>query len=136
MCKTILQPETKNCPHPRINILWGERAEEVFWAVAEIEGALSRSCIFDGSRAPKACMGESDAMLLGFRAFLAARQDDSPLFLCDFLERLDESVDLNPIFDALIATGRQVFIALPHAYPIERIVVLEVNHYGTTIHRL
>jgi hypothetical protein len=133
MCKTILQPKTRNCPHPRINILWGERAAEVFW---EIRGVQSRSCLFDGRHAPKACMGESDALLVGFHSFLASQQDNRTLFLCDFLERLDESVDLHPIFDALIATGRQVFIALPHTYPIERINALEVNHYGATIHPL
>ena len=100
MCKAILQPKTRSCPHPRINILWGERAAEVFW---EIRGVQSRSCLFDGRHAPKACMGESDALLVGFHSFLATQQDDRPLFLCDFLERLDESVDLHPIFDALIA---------------------------------
>jgi hypothetical protein len=34
------------------------------------------------------------------------------------LERLDESVDLQPIFKALNATGRQVFIVVPHYYEI------------------
>lgn len=133
MCKTILQPETKKHPSPQINILWGEKADKVFW---EIRGVQSRSCLFDGRHAPKACMGESDALLVGFHSFLATQQDNRTLFLCDFLERLDESIDLNPIFDALIATGKQVFIALPHTYPIERINALEANHYGATIHPL
>lgn len=67
-------------------------------------------------------LGESDETLRRFQLFLQEAQrcsmlgDMRPLFLYSFLERLDEAVDLHPIFNALTATGRQVFIAVPHYY--------------------
>ena len=82
-------------------------------------------------------LGESDETLRRFQLFLQEAQrcsmpgDTRPLFLSNFLERLDEAVDLQPIFEALNATGRQVFIAVPHYYKIEK---LEGKEYGATIH--
>ena len=61
------------------------------------------------------------------------QKDDCPLFICNFLERLDEAVDLRSIFEALNATGRQVFIAVPHYYEIKE---LEGMPYDTSIHTL
>lgn len=67
-------------------------------------------------------LGESNAILARFYNALqsvAGRNDDFPLLLWDFLERLDEAVDIRPILQALNATGRQVFIAVPHYYEIK-----------------
>jgi hypothetical protein len=61
------------------------------------------------------------------------QKDESPLCIYNFLERLDEAVDLQPIFEALNATGRQVFIAVPHYYETEK---MEGKQYVTTVHNV
>lgn len=79
--------------------------------------------------------GEADLLLNKFNVFIRNIPDDPngpPLFLCNFLERLDEAMDLRPIFEALTATGRQVFIALPH-YSMN---ILEEICHDATIHIL
>ena len=79
-------------------------------------------------------MGESDLILDGFSSFIKSvpkQEKGRPLFLHNFLERLDEAVDLQHIFEALNATGRQVFVAVPHYYEMEK---LEGKEYGATIH--
>lgn len=84
-------------------------------------------------------LGESDETLRRFQLFLQEAQrrsllgDMRPLFLYSFLERLDETVDLHPIFNALTATGRQVFIAVPHSYQIK---ISEEMPYDTAVHTL
>ena len=72
-------------------------------------------------------------MLLAKLHDTLAKEDDCPLFVCNFLERLDETVDLKTIFEALNATGRQVFISVPHYYEIK---TLEEMPYDTAIHTL
>lgn len=99
--------------------------------------AGNRQCIFEGKL--QSCVnsaGESDLLLEEFYRFLQAvvpQENGRPLFLCNFLERLDEAVDLQPIFKALLATGRQVFIAVSHYYQNK---VLEEMPYDTAIHTL
>ncbi len=91
-----------------------------------------RNCrhILNGARLPAGISGASALLLRKLRDALA-NEDDLPLFVCNFLERLDEAVDLQSIFEALNATGRQVFIAVPRYYNIKN---LEENGYGATIH--
>lgn len=182
---------------PGINILWGEKAEEVMWTLVGIFSATPRQisaqlkaevrwqddisfwisgeinagrstifveditlpngisaaqqvkrfhkrrflefrkqpCVFDGTRPfQQYPLGESDSILNNFHLFLHQNiYDDRPLFLFNFLERLDESIDLSPIFRALAATERQVFIAVPRSYTIN---TLEEMPYDATIHTL
>jgi hypothetical protein len=87
------------------------------------------SHILDGSRLLMGTSGASDLLLENLNATIA-KKDARPLFICNFLERLDEAVDLQPIFEALNATGRQVFIAVPHYYKMEEM------HHDTIIHTL
>lgn len=97
--------------------------------------------IFDNGSQLDNCelLGESDETLQRFFSFLeetrlrSALGGTHPLFLYNFLERLDEAVDLHPIFEALLATGRQVFIAVPHYYEIN---TLEGMSYVTIIRTL
>ena len=88
--------------------------------------------ILDGSRLSVGTSGTSDLLLKKLGDVLA-QEDDRPLFVYNFLERLDEAVDLQPIFEVLNATGRQVFIAVPHYYEIEKI---EGKQYVTTVHNI
>ena len=83
--------------------------------------------ILDGSDLPAGTAGASELLLKKLGDTLA-QKDDRPLFVCNFLERLDETAHLQPIFDALNATERQVFIAVPD-YKKE-----EVQNYGTSIY--
>ena len=79
-----------------------------------------RNCahLLDGTQLPAGTSGTTNLLLAKLHDTLA-KEDDRPLFVCNFLERLDEAVDLKTIFDALNATGRQVFIAVPHYYNIK-----------------
>lgn len=88
--------------------------------------------VLDGSRLPVGTSGASDPLLKKMNATIA-QKDARPLFICNVLERLDEAVDLQPIFEVLNATGRQVFIAVPHYYEIKE---LEGMPYDTSIHAL
>lgn len=110
---------------PRIHILWGPNAEDAVLFLAIDSGQI---CI-GSSHLTGGFAGEGDLWLTILRDALS-ESDDRPLFICNFLERLDEAVDLHPIFEALHAAGRQVFIAVPHYYNIEK---LEELCHGATI---
>ena len=88
--------------------------------------------ILDGSRLPAGTAGASDLLLEKLNTAIV-QKDTCPLFICNFLERLDETVDLQTIFEALNTAGRQVFVAVPNYYKIEK---LEGKGYGTTTHIL
>lgn len=88
--------------------------------------------LLDGSRLPDGFTGASDLLLKELGDTLA-QKNDRPLFIINFLERLDEAVALQPILEALTATGRQIFIAVPHYY---NITALEKMPHDTTIHTL
>ena len=90
------------------------------------------SHILDGAKLPAGTSGASERLLKKLRDTLA-QKDDRPLFVFNFLERLDEAVDLQTVFEALNATRRQVFIAVPHYYKIRE---LEGMSYDTRIYTL
>ena len=91
-----------------------------------------KNCFFDGARMKRSSpLGESDLILDGFFAFIKSvskHEMGRPLFLRNFLERLDEAVDLQPVFEALLASERQIFIVVPQYYKIKS---LEGVSYGT-----
>lgn len=74
-------------------------------------------CLFNGRRLDNPNMlSESDAILTSFHSFIEKLPDQKngrPVFLLNFLERLDRAVDILPILEDLTATGRQVFVLLP-----------------------
>ena len=113
---------------PRIHILWGPNAEDAVLFLAIESGQI---CI-GSSHLTGGFAGEGDLWLTILRDALS-ESDDRPLFICNFLERLDEAVELHPIFDALKSTGRQVFIAVPHYYEIN---TWEELYHDTAIHTL
>lgn len=88
--------------------------------------------ILDGSRLPAGISSASELLQEKLRDVLA-QEDDRPLFIINFLERLDGAAHLQPIFEALLTTGRQAFIAVPHYYEIK---TLEEMPYDTAIHTL
>ncbi len=47
-------------------------------------------------------------------------EDDRPIFIYDYFDRLDESIDITPILDKLSSLGRQVFISVCVNYPVEK----------------
>ena len=88
--------------------------------------------IKDGAHLPTGISGASELLRVKLMD-VVSQKDDRPLFVINFLERLDEAVDLHPIFEVLLATGRQVFIAVPHYYEIK---ALEEMPYVTIIRTL
>lgn len=48
-------------------------------------------------------------------------EDDRPIFIYDYFDRLDEAIDITPVLDNLASLGRQVFIAVCPNYPIEKL---------------
>ena len=74
-------------------------------------------CLFNGCRPDNPNMlSESDAILASFHSFIEKLPDQKngrPIFLLNFLERLDRAVDILPCLEELTATGRQVFVLLP-----------------------
>ena len=78
----------------------------------------NKAHLLDGAQLPEGTSGVSDLLLKKLSDTLA-KEDDRPIFIYNFLERLDEASEQKPIFEALLATGRQVFIAVPHYYNIK-----------------
>lgn len=82
-------------------------------------------CLFNGCRLDNPNMlSESDAILTSFHSFiekLPNQKNGRPVFLFNFLERLDSAVDPLPLLAELSATGRQVFILLSGNYTIPNI---------------
>ena len=85
--------------------------------------------IFNGAVLPAGFAGAGDLLLRQLQEILATA-DDRPLYILNFLERLDESVDPRPMIEALNATGRPIFLAVPPYYPIN---TLEELPYVTFI---
>ena len=50
-----------------------------------------------------------------------ANATERPEFVSDLLDRLDLAIDTAPIFDQLLATGRQIFLAVCPGYPKEKL---------------
>lgn len=84
--------------------------------------------LLDGSRLHAGTSGTGDLLLEKLNATLE-KEDDCPLFICNFLERLDEAIDLHPIWEALLATGRQIFIAVPHYYNMKQLEEMPYDIY-------
>ena len=74
--------------------------------------------ILDGAKLPEGFSGAADLLLKKLQNALTQKAN-SPLFICNFLERLDEATDLISLFEEIKATGRQIFLAVPHFYDIQ-----------------
>lgn len=77
----------------------------------------NRIHLLDGSSANGSTLG-AGTWLLERLATTLMLGDGQPLFICNFLERLDEAVAAEPILEALANSGRQVFLAekLPRSF--------------------
>lgn len=47
--------------------------------------------------------------------------DHGPIFVYEYLDRLDHAIDVSPVLDTLSSLGRQVFMAVCPNYPIEKL---------------
>ena len=50
-------------------------------------------------------------------ADISSCEDDRPIFIYDFFDRLDEAIDITPVLNELASLGRQVFISVCSIYP-------------------
>ena len=71
-------------------------------------------------------LSECDYNIANFNRFIeivkeeTAKGDTRPIYIFNFFERLDESIDIMPFIDALVTLDRQVFVGVSNTYPIER----------------
>ncbi len=59
----------------------------------------------------------NNANVLIKTADIVSLDDDRPIFIYDYFDRLDEAIDVTPVIDKLSSLGRQVFIAVCPGYP-------------------
>ena len=62
-----------------------------------------------------------DSNVLIKTADISSCEDDRPIFIYDYFDRLDEAIDITPILDMLSSLGRQVFISVCANYPTEKL---------------
>ena len=48
---------------------------------------------------------------------ISSCEDDRPIFIYDYFDRLDEAIDIIPILDKLASLGRQIFVSVCSGYP-------------------
>ncbi len=71
-------------------------------------------------------LSECDYNIENFNRFIeivkeeTAKGDTRPLYVFNFFERLDETINITPFIDALATLDRQVFVGVSNTYPIER----------------
>ena len=70
-----------------------------------------------------------DSNVLIKTANITSRDDDRPIFIYDYFDRLDEAFDITSILDKLASLGRQVFISVCSGYP-------EIKHEKVQIVRI
>ena len=58
-----------------------------------------------------------DSNVLIKTADISSCEDDRPIFIYDYFDRLDEAIDITPVLNELAALGRQVFISVCSIYP-------------------
>ena len=67
-------------------------------------------------------------------ADVTLREDDRPIFIYDYFDRLDEAEDVTPTLDRLFASQRQVFISVCADYPIEKMRHGKVQVINLALH--
>lgn len=72
-----------------------------------------------------------DSNILYGSADVKPCDDTRPIFIYDYFDRLDEATDLDPILNMLVASGRQVFVAVCRNYPIEKLTRSDVKVVDT-----
>ena len=60
-------------------------------------------------------------------ADIFSSEDDRPIFIYDYFDRLDEAIDIASILDKLSSLGRQVFISVCTGYPCEKMAHKKVQ---------
>ena len=70
--------------------------------------------IFDSRKLCAEQLPVSDRYIASFEIFLdgLSMEDTRPIFVYDFFDHIDASVNITPYFDRLIACGRQVFVSV------------------------
>jgi hypothetical protein len=73
-------------------------------------------------------LSECDITVAAFRSFLESIKSgerckgDTPIYVMNFFERLDEAIDPLLFIEELASLGRQVFVSVTPSYPAERLV--------------
>ncbi len=86
----------------------------------------SRTCyVFEKALASiyKRIPSESDRMVAAFNSFInciSRIEDDRPVFVYDFFDMIDESVDIRPFLYKMASMGRQIFVSVGKNFPHEK----------------
>ena len=86
--------------------------------------------VFDASkRITDIRLSESERRLAQFDHFMKSlsMDDDRPLFIYDFFDRIDEALDTRPYLDHLASLGRQVFVSVCADHPLEKMMYNKVQ---------
>jgi hypothetical protein len=83
-----------------------------------------RNVFFVHDLPTNASLSESDRNLHAFSRFLKkTADDDRPLFIYSFFDRIDDAIDPHTYLRQLAALGRQVFVAVCEGYPTEKLQI-------------
>jgi hypothetical protein len=87
------------------------------------------SNVFDsGKLSSDIRFSETDRRLEAFNRFVESlTNDDRPILIYDFFERIDESVDVTHYINKLASLGRQVFVAVSPNYPLDKMACTNVQ---------
>ncbi len=90
---------------------------------------VNDSNVFDSNKlSTDIRFSESDRCLKAFELFVKnLTNDDRPIFIYDFFERIDESVDVTNHLNKLASLGRQVFVAVVPNYPLDKLTCTNVQ---------
>lgn len=92
-------------------------------ALDMIHRLMGDGIVFNGREVEsvEGVLSESDRLLSAFSKFLMLVEscnDNRPVFICDFFERLDEAIDVRSVFEELNLSGRKVFVSVGENYPV------------------
>ena len=108
-----------------------EETKECLTALRSLEG--KSSCYFgnlEGVENPL-MLSESDLRIADLENFIAKAKEEKsekPIYIFNFFERIDESVNIDPILSELSSLGRQVFVSVGASYPSERLADGNLKH--------
>ncbi len=86
------------------------------------ERNVDNSNVLDTSKiATDIRLSESDRRLLAFEEFIKQihADDDRPIFIYDFFDRIDEAVDITPYLNKVAGLNRQVFASICEGYHLQ-----------------
>ncbi len=67
-------------------------------------------------------LNQNDGNVLYGSVAVESIYDNRPIFIYDYFDMLDQSVDITPILNKLLSLGRQIFVAVCPNYPSDKLI--------------